>query len=145
MLLALEIGQLEVFEHDRDQFVQIDLGFVVVDAGFFATLARLPLSWFRLLADNVTSFGVLPCAFAYLAFILTVDESVFLYTANGNFDDAITGAADDRLFRNDVCDVLADRRANLLAMANPVSGGSVGRRLPLRSKHPAHDAVSILP
>ena len=40
--LALEVGQLEVLEHDVDQLLERDVGLVVVDAGLVAGLVRRP-------------------------------------------------------------------------------------------------------
>ena len=52
--LALEVGQLEVLEHDVDELLERDVGLVVVDAGLVAGLvlavpcpacAALPTTW----------------------------------------------------------------------------------------------------
>src|SRR2546428_11347490 len=50
----LEVGQLEILEHDLDQLVERDVGLVIVDARTIAGLAvALPLAILAGLADHL--------------------------------------------------------------------------------------------
>ena len=52
-LLAFEVGQLEILEHDVDELIERDVGFVVVDAGLIAGLVAAALALPLRLADDL--------------------------------------------------------------------------------------------
>src|ERR1019366_8713387 len=55
----LEVGQLEILEHDLDQLVERDVSFVVIDARTIAGLAvALPLAVLAGLADDLPRLRV---------------------------------------------------------------------------------------
>src|SRR5207244_5555140 len=56
---ALEIGQFEILEHDLDQFVERDIGLVVIDTGAVAGLpVALALAVLAGLAHDLTGARV---------------------------------------------------------------------------------------
>src|SRR5271156_6551295 len=57
--------------------------------------------------------------------VVAEDEAVFLDSAQRHLDDAVLVFADDRFFGDDVCDILANRFANFLPMAQAVAGGAI--------------------
>lgn len=108
-VLSFEVRQIEVLEHDVDQFVERNICLVVVDPGLLTGVAGLSTPGFGLLPDDITALDIIAGAFSDLVRVVTVDETVLLESANGDLDDSITGASDDRFFRDDVRDVVADR------------------------------------
>ena len=123
---ALEVGQFEILEHDLDQFVERDVGLVVIDAGAVAGLAvALALAVLAGLAHDLAGARV-ALALARAGRVLAVYEAVLLDAAERNLDHAVAVFADDRFFGDDVRDIFADRLADLLAMARAIAGRAVG-------------------
>ena len=123
---ALEVGQLEILEHDLDQFVERDVGLVVVDAGPVAGLAvAFALAVLAGLADDLAGARV-AVALAGAGRVVAVDEAVLLDAAERDLDHAVAVFADDRFFGDDVRDIFADRFADFLAMARAIAGRAVG-------------------
>src|ERR1700736_1530390 len=120
---ALEIGQFEILEHDLDQFVERDVGLVVIDAG---TIAGLALTTLAVLADFAHHLAGPWGALAGAGCVLAIDEAVFLDAAQGDLDDAVAVFADDRFLGDDVCYIFADRLANFLAMARAIASRAIG-------------------
>ena len=120
---SLDVGQLQIFEHQIDQFVQTDIGFVVVDAGpvagLLAAFAVFTLTYY------IAGLGLAVAALADAGSVLAVDEAVLFDAANGHFDDSIVVFADDRLFGDDVGNVVADRFAHFLPVAQTIAGAAV--------------------
>src|SRR5262249_6131473 len=52
-LLAFEIGELEILEHQIDELVEPDVGLVIIDAGPIAGAVRTPLALPLLPADDL--------------------------------------------------------------------------------------------
>ena len=122
---ALEIGQLEILEHDLDQFFEGDVGLVVVDAGAVAgVLVAFAGAVLAGLADDLAGARV-AVALRSAGRIVAEDEAIFLDSAQRNFDDAVLVFADDGFFGDDVGDILANRFANLLPMPQPVARGTI--------------------
>src|ERR1019366_3584074 len=123
---ALEVGQFEILEHDLDQFLERDVGLVVIDAGpvagVFVAFAGTVLAGF---AEDLPGPRV-AVALRRTGSVVAVNEAVFLDSAQRNLDHAIFVFADDRFFGDDVGDIFADRFANFLAMAQPVAGRAIG-------------------
>src|SRR5208283_414155 len=98
----LEVGQLEILEHDLDQFLERDVGFVVVDArpvaGVLVALAGAVLAG---LADDLPGARV-AVALRRAGRVIAEDESVLLDAAQRNLDYAVSVFADDRFFGDDV-------------------------------------------
>src|SRR5208283_4024421 len=119
---AFEIRQFEILEHDLDQFLERDVGFVVIDTGLIArfafALARAVLPG---LADDLSRLRAAVTS-AHTRRVVTVDEAVFLDSAQRNLDDLVLVFADDRFFGDDIGDILANRFADLLPMAQAVAG-----------------------
>ena len=122
-LFAVEIGELEVFEHQFDQLIETDFGFVVVDAGLVAGL--LTLGAFFALTDGLAGLHVAVAALSHPGRIFAVDKTVLFDAPNRHFNDPIAVLADDRFFGDDVGDVVADRFADFLPMAQAVAGAAV--------------------
>src|SRR5581483_11449433 len=121
-MLALEVGELQVLEHHVDQLVEGDVGLVIIDAGAIAgLLAVAPLFAFT---DHLSGLGIGP-ALTDPRRVVAVNEAVLFYAADRDLDDAVAILADDRLFRDDIGDVLPDRLMNFLTMALAVSGAAV--------------------
>ena len=138
-LLALEVGELQVLEHDVDELVERDLGLVVVDAGLLAGLAGLrPTGPVLAFGDDVAALGVLGRAFAHTRLVVAVEESILFDAADRDLDHAVAGAADDRLLGDDVGDVLANRGSNLLAVPKAIGRATIRDGLPLRPEDGAH-------
>ena len=122
----LQVGQFEILEHDLDQFLERDVGLVIIDAGAVAGLAvALALAVLAGLADDLAGLRV-AVALADAGRIVAVDEAVFLDPAQRNLDDAVLVFADDRFFGDDVGDIFADRFADFLAMAQAIAGRAIG-------------------
>src|SRR6185295_10759107 len=121
--LAFEIGQLQVLEHQVDQFIQTDISLVIIDprfvAGLLAAFAVLAL------ADDVAGFGLAVAALTDAGGVVTVDEAIFFYSANRHFDYPILIFTDDRFLGDDIGDVVANRFANFLLVAQPVAGSAI--------------------
>jgi hypothetical protein len=77
------------------------------------------LSGFAVLAltDHVPRSGLAVPTFADAGRVLTVDETVFLYAANRDFNDAISIFADDRFLGDDIGNVVAYGFTDFLPMA----------------------------
>ena len=122
--LPLEVGQLEVLEHDVDQLFERDVGLVVVGAGLIAglVLAALPLALH--LADDLAVLR-LAGPLADPGGVVAVDEAVLADAADRDLDDLVAVLPDDRLFRDDVGDVVADRLPHLQAVARAITRGTV--------------------
>ena len=121
--LALEIGQLEVLEHDVDELLERDVGLVVVGAGLVARLVLAGALRPRL-ADDLAALRV-AVALADGGRVVAVDEPVLADPADRHLDDAIAVLPDDGFLRDDVRDVLADGLADLQAMPRTITGGAV--------------------
>src|SRR6184192_1502006 len=121
--LALEVRQLEVLEHDVDQLFQRDVGLVVVASGLVAGLV-LALAGMLRLADHLPGLR-LAVPLADAGGVLAVDELVLADAADGDLDDLLAVLPDDRLLRDDVLDVLADRLADLQTVASAIARRAV--------------------
>src|SRR5262249_14051114 len=121
--LALEVGELEVLEHDVDELLERDVGLVVVGAGLVARLV-LPGALAPDLPDHLPALGV-AVALADARRVVAVDEAVLTDPADRHLDDPIAVLSDDGLFRDDVRDVLADRLADLRTMPRTITCGAV--------------------
>ena len=122
----LEVGQFEILEHDLDQFVERDVGLIVVNAGAIAGLAlALPLTVLAGLADDLSGLRI-AVTLGGTGSILAVDETVFLDPAKWDLDDLVFVFADDRFFGDDVGDIFADGLADFLAMAQTIAGRAIG-------------------
>src|SRR5579871_6656466 len=120
-----EIRQFEILEHDLDQLVERDVGLVVVNARTIAGLAvALSLAVLAGLADHLPRLRI-AVALSDAGSVIAVDEAVFLDPAQGDLDDLVLVFADDRFFGDDVGDVLADRFAYFLAMAQAIARRSI--------------------
>jgi hypothetical protein len=121
--LTLHVGELEILEHDLDQLLERDVGLVEVEARL---VARAPgtLAALRRLAYDLPGLGI-ALARADLSLIVAEHEPVLLDAADRHLDDPVLVPADDRLLGDDVGDVVANRLAQLLAMALPVAGAAV--------------------
>src|SRR5262245_5785778 len=85
--LALQVGQLEVLEHDVDEFLEGDVGLVVVGAGLVARLVLTgPLR--AGLAHDLAALGV-AVALADAGRVVAIDETVLADAADRHLDDAI--------------------------------------------------------
>src|SRR5262249_13520889 len=123
---AFEIGQLEILEHDLDQFIQRDVGFVVINPRTVACLSvALALAFLAGLAHDLARTCV-AVTLAGAGRVLAIDEPVLLDPAQRNLDHAIAIFADDRFLGDYVRDVLADRLANLLTMSRAIASRAVG-------------------
>ena len=100
-----------------------DVGLVVVDAGPVAGLLAA-LAVFAL-ADDLAGLRVAVAALADAGSIVAVDEAILPDAANRHLDDPVAIFADDRFFRDDVGDVIADRFADFLPVAQPIAGAAV--------------------
>src|SRR2546422_211286 len=121
--LALQVRQLEVLEHDVDQLLQRDVGLVVVAAGLVAGPV-LALAGLLRLADHLPGLR-LAVSLADAGGVVAVDELVLADAADGDLDDLLAVLPDDRLLRDDVRDVLADRLADLESMPRSIPGRAV--------------------
>ena len=122
----LEVGQFEILEHDLDQFLERDVGLVVIDAGAVAgVLVALAGAVFAGLADDLAGARV-AVALRRAGRVVAENKAVFLDPAQRNLDHAVFVFADDRFFGDDVGDILADRFANFLPMPQPVASRAVG-------------------
>ena len=123
--LALEVGQLEVLEHDVDELLEGDIGLVVIDAGFVSALALVALAGLLTgLADHLALLGI-AIAGAGAGSIFAEHEAILLDAAQRDLDHAVLVFADDGFLGDDVGDILADGFPDLLAMAQAVAGGAV--------------------
>ena len=122
-LLALLIRQLQVLKHNLNQFIQGDLGLVVVGAGRVTCLLRTRVG-IRVAADHLSRLG-LTFSLAYLGMICPEAEAVLFDPPYRYLDDPIATLADNRLLGDDVGDVLADRLANLETVTGAVSGAAI--------------------
>ncbi len=103
-----QVRQLEILEHDLDQLLERDVGFVIVDAGAITRLPfALALAFLAGLAYHLAG-PRLAVTLPYSGRVLTVDKAVFLDPAERNLDYLVFVFADDRLFGNDVGDIFAD-------------------------------------
>src|SRR5208283_232674 len=122
----LEVGQFEILEHDLDQFLERDVGLVIVNArpvaGALVAFAGAVLAGF---ADDLPGPRV-AVTLRRAGRVVAEDETVFLDSAQRNLDDAVPVFADDRFFGDDVGDIFADRLTHLLAVAQPVAGRAIG-------------------
>src|SRR5213593_1248364 len=121
--LALQVRELQVLEHNVDQLLQRDVGLVVVAAGLVPGLV-LALAGLLGLADHLPGLR-LAVPLADAGGVLAIDELVLADAADGDLDDLLAVLPDDRLLRDDVRDVLADRLADL----EPVAGSVAGRAI----------------
>src|SRR5216683_2991524 len=102
---AFEVRQFEVLEHDLDQFLEGDVGLVVIDAGAIAgLLVAFAGAVLAGLADHLAGAGV-AVALRGARRIVAVDEAIFLDSAERNLDHAVFIFADDRFFGNYVGDI----------------------------------------
>ena len=123
---AFQVGQFEILEHDLDQFIQRDVGLVIIDSGAVAGLAvAFALAVLAGLAHDLAGAGV-ALALAGAGRVVAIDKTVFLDPAEWNLDHAIAVFADDRFFRDDVGDIFADRLADFLAMTRAIACRAVG-------------------
>jgi hypothetical protein len=81
-------------------------------------------TFLRAFADHLAGLSAL-AALADSRRIVAVNEAVLFYSPDGNLDDAIAVFADNGLLGDDVRDVLSDRRAHFLTMAQAVSGAAI--------------------
>ena len=104
----LHVGQFEILEHDLDQLLERDVGFVVVDPGPIAgAVLPLALTLASGLAYHLAGLAV-AVALADAGSVLAVDEAVFLDAAQRDLDDAVLVFADDRFFGDDVGYIFPD-------------------------------------
>ncbi len=90
-----EVGQFEILEHDIDEFLERDVGFVIIDPGAIAGPAiSFTLAFLAGLANHLSG-PRLAIALAYARGIVAVYEAVFLDPAQGNLDYLIFVFADD--------------------------------------------------
>ncbi len=115
--LALEVGQLEVLEHDLDELLERDVGLVVVGPGLVAGFVLAGALALTLLADDLTGLGV-AVALSDGGGVVTVDEAILANAADRDLDDLLPILPDDGFLRDDVGDVVADGLAHL----EPVPG-----------------------
>src|SRR5208282_1350702 len=94
----LEVGQFEILEHDLDQFLERDVGLVIVNArpvaGALVAFAGAVLAGF---ADDLPGPRV-AVTLRRAGRVVAEDETVFLDSAQRNLDDAVPVFADDRFF-----------------------------------------------
>src|SRR3989454_5037141 len=121
--LALQVRELQVLEHNVDQLLQRDVGLVVVTAGLVPGLV-LALAGLLGLADHLAGLR-LAVPLADARGVLAVDELVLADAADGDLDDLLAVLPDDRLLRDDVRDVLADRLADLQTVASAIARRAV--------------------
>src|SRR5439155_26693966 len=117
------VRELEVLEHDVDQLLERDVGLVVVAARLIARPV-LALAVLLRLADDLPALR-LAVALADAGDVVAVDELVLADAADRDLDDLPPILPDDRLLRDDVRDVLADRLADLQTVPRAVAGGAV--------------------
>src|SRR3990172_5390409 len=122
-VFPLQIGQLEILEHDLDEFFQGDIGLIIIPPGLIPGAAVLP-SLFAF-ADDLTGLCLLAAALPDTGHVLPVDKAVLFHSTDGDFDDAVTVLADDRLLGDDVRDILPDSFVDLLAVAQAISRAAV--------------------
>src|SRR5262249_27889500 len=121
--LALEIGELEVLEHDVDELLERDVGLIVVGAGLIPRLV-LAGALRAGLADHLAALGV-AVSLSDARSVVSVDEAILADAADRDLDDPIAVLSDDGFLRDDVRDVLADRLADLHAMPRTVARGAI--------------------
>ena len=77
------------------------------------------------LPNDISRLGLAVAPLANARRVLAIDEAIFFDAANGNFNDAVLVFADDGFLGDDVCNIIADRFADLLSMAQPVAGAAI--------------------
>ena len=122
-MLSFEVRQFKILKHHLDKLVQTHLGFIIVDACLISRL--VPLLTLFALADGLAGLNFPIASLADARDVFAVHEAVFLDAANGHFDDPIIVLADDRFLGNDVGDVVADRLADFLTVAQAVAGAAI--------------------
>jgi len=120
---SFDIGQFQIFEHQIDQLIEADVGFVVVDAGTVAGL----MTCFAVLAltDDVAGLGLAVADLTDAGDVLAVDEAVFFDAADGDLNNSVLVFTDDGFFGDDVRDVIADRFANLLPVPQAITSAAI--------------------
>src|SRR5262249_29165504 len=121
--LSLEVGKLQILEHDVDELLERDVGLVVVRARLIAGLV-LAAALRSCLADDLAACRV-AVALPDARGVVAVDEAVLADAADRDLDDPIAVLSDDGLLRDDVGDVLANGLADFEPVPCPVAGGAV--------------------
>jgi len=77
------------------------------------------------LTDDVAGLGLAVAALTDAGGVLAVDEAVFFDAADGDLNNSVLVLTNDGFFGDDVRDVITDRFANLLPVAQAIAGAAI--------------------
>jgi hypothetical protein len=137
--LSLKLWELKVIKHDCNELLEGNIGLKSVDPGLVSTFSTLPLALLVSLLNDITGL-LLTISLSDPRRVFAVNEAVLLHRADWNLDDLVPITPDDRLLREDIPYVVADRILDLLSVSQPISGAPVGalRAGNIRTKYGRH-------